>query len=98
MVMSLHLGRGVAIGSNLPLAEHLETPQIRKSIDRKKKEFMESNMILDLGRQEDTCGYCTAMVWSAEYTGRHVGSGPKGYSIYCGKGKVQLPLLREPPP
>lgn len=35
------------------------------------------------------------MVWGAEFTGRHVGSGPKGYSICCGKGKVQLPLLRE---
>ncbi|XP_074339091.1 uncharacterized protein LOC141677199 isoform X4 [Apium graveolens] len=95
---AVELREGAAIGSNLPLAERLETPQIRKSIDRKKKEFMESNMILNLGRQEETCGYCTAMVWSAEYTGRHVGSGAKGYSICCGKGKVQLPLLREPPP
>ena len=35
---------------------------------------------------------------AAEFTGRHVGGGPKGYSICCGKGKVQLPLLRETPP
>ncbi|KAK1394840.1 ATP-dependent DNA helicase PIF1 [Heracleum sosnowskyi] len=38
-----------------------------------------------------------AQVWGAEFTGRHVGPGPKGYSICYGKGKVQLPLLREPP-
>lgn len=36
-------------------------------------------------------------MWAAEYTGRHVGTGPKGYSICCQKGKVQLPLLRETP-
>ncbi|KAK1401606.1 ATP-dependent DNA helicase PIF1 [Heracleum sosnowskyi] len=38
------------------------------------------------------------MVWPAEFTGRHVGNGPKGYSICCTKGKVQLPLLQETPP
>lgn len=37
------------------------------------------------------------MVWSAEFTGRHVESGPQGYSICCSKGKVNLPLLRKTP-
>lgn len=58
---------------------------------------MENNAVLDIGRQEETCGFYKAKVWAAEFTGRHVGMGPKGYSICCGKGKVQLPLLREPP-
>ncbi|KAK1365936.1 hypothetical protein POM88_041497 [Heracleum sosnowskyi] len=35
---------------------------------------------------------------SASSEGRHVGTEPKGYSIFCGKGKVQLPPLHEPPP
>ncbi|KAK1370908.1 hypothetical protein POM88_037000 [Heracleum sosnowskyi] len=52
----------------------------------------------DIGRPDQVCGYCTAQVWAAELTGRHIGSGPKGYSICCGKGKVHLPLLREAPP
>lgn len=59
---------------------------------------VESNLILDLGRQDQTCGCCVAKVWAAEFTGRHVGNAPEGYSICCGKGKVQLPLLRETPP
>lgn len=58
----------------------------------------ERNAVLDLGRQEQTCGFCAAHVWAAEFTGRHVGTGPKGYSICCSKGKVQLPLLRQTPP
>ncbi|XP_074356462.1 uncharacterized protein LOC141696181 [Apium graveolens] len=59
---------------------------------------VESKKILNIGRQEEICGFCTAHIWAAEFTGRHVGTGPKGYSICCGKGKVQLPLLRETPP
>lgn len=57
----------------------------------------ESNMVLNLGAQDQVCGFCQAHVWAAEFTGRHVGSGPKGFSICCGKGKVQLPMLRETP-
>ncbi|KAK1370445.1 hypothetical protein POM88_036537 [Heracleum sosnowskyi] len=59
---------------------------------------VETNTVLDVGRQEETCGFCAAQVWAAEFTGRHVGPGPKGYSICCEKGKVQLPLLRQTPP
>ncbi|KAK1384411.1 hypothetical protein POM88_022148 [Heracleum sosnowskyi] len=59
---------------------------------------VETHTVLDVGRQEETCGFCAAQVWVAEFTGCHVGLGPKGYSICCGKGKVQLPLLRETPP
>lgn len=59
---------------------------------------MQSNAILSLGNQDETCAFCKAQVWAAEFTGRHVGTGPKGYSICCGKGKVQLPLLRTTPP
>ncbi|KAK1374380.1 hypothetical protein POM88_030573 [Heracleum sosnowskyi] len=56
-----------------------------------------NNSILDIGDPDQHCGCCAAHVWQAEYTGRHSGSGPKGYSICCGKGKVQLPLLQETP-
>lgn len=59
---------------------------------------METNTVLDIGMQQETCGFCEAQVWAAEFTGRHVGPGPKGFTICCGKGKVQLPLLRETPP
>ncbi|KAK1363668.1 hypothetical protein POM88_039229 [Heracleum sosnowskyi] len=44
------------------------------------------------------CGSASSEGMGAEFTCRHVGTDPKGYSICCGKGKVQLPLLREPPP
>ncbi|KAK1394749.1 hypothetical protein POM88_013805 [Heracleum sosnowskyi] len=47
---------------------------------------------------ESAGGSNGAQVWAAEFTGRHVGTGPKGYSICCSKGKVQLPMLRETPP
>ncbi|KAK1360978.1 hypothetical protein POM88_045452 [Heracleum sosnowskyi] len=83
--------------SNTGGTEIGESRRMRSSINKRKKEFMESNTILDLGKQEETCGFCRAQVWAAEFTGRHVGTGPKGYSICCGKGKVQLPLLRVPP-
>ncbi|KAK1383681.1 hypothetical protein POM88_021416 [Heracleum sosnowskyi] len=75
-----------------------ESQRMRKYIDQQKNFFWESNTILDVGRQEETCGFCAAQVWAVEFTGRHVGTGPKGYSICCSKGKVQLPLLRETPP
>ncbi|KAK1380229.1 hypothetical protein POM88_026973 [Heracleum sosnowskyi] len=56
-----------------------------------------NNIILDIGDPDQHCGCCAAHVWQAEYTGRPSGPGPKGYSICCGKGKVQLPLLQETP-
>ncbi|XP_074355017.1 uncharacterized protein LOC141693724 [Apium graveolens] len=59
---------------------------------------VENNTVHNIGRPEETCSFCTGRVWAAEFTGRHVGTGPKGYSICCGKGKVQLSLLRETPP
>ncbi|XP_074356465.1 uncharacterized protein LOC141696184 [Apium graveolens] len=65
---------------------------------RKLLGVLESEKILNIVRQEEICGFCTTHIWAAEFTGRYVGTGPKGYSICCGKGKVQLPLLRETPP
>ncbi|XP_063942080.1 uncharacterized protein LOC108218842 isoform X3 [Daucus carota subsp. sativus] len=64
----------------------------------KKSAFYSSNSILDIGKQDHSCGFCGARVWTAEFTGRATGNGPRGYSICCGKGKVHLPLLREAPP
>ncbi|KAK1389884.1 hypothetical protein POM88_018062 [Heracleum sosnowskyi] len=87
----------MATVSNTGGTEIGESRRMRSSINQRKKEFMEGNTILDLGKQEETCGFCRALVWGAEFTGRHVGTGPKGYSICCGKGKVQLPQLRVPP-
>ncbi|XP_074372473.1 uncharacterized protein LOC141713116 [Apium graveolens] len=57
-----------------------------------------NNTILDIGPQDQACRFCGALVWAAEFTGKHVGMSPKAYSIYCTKGKVQLPLLKETPP
>ncbi|KAK1370912.1 hypothetical protein POM88_037004 [Heracleum sosnowskyi] len=76
----------------------LESPRRRNHIDRRKASFASGITAHDIGRPDQVCGYCTAQVWAAEFTGRHIGSGPKGYSICCGKGKVHLPLLREAPP
>ncbi|KAK1350657.1 hypothetical protein POM88_054624 [Heracleum sosnowskyi] len=76
----------------------LESPRRRNHIDRRKASFASGITTHDIGRPDQVCGYCTAQVWAAEFTGRHIGSGPKGYSICCGKGKVHLPLLREAPP
>ncbi|KAK1359002.1 hypothetical protein POM88_043476 [Heracleum sosnowskyi] len=76
----------------------METPRQRTNIDKRKREFASSNTILDIGAQDQICGYYDAVVWAAEFTGRHVGPGPKGYSICCSKGKVLLPLLQPTPP
>lgn len=65
----------------MPVKESLlgeESRRMRRSMDRKKKEFMETNTILTMGKQEETCGYCKAQLWAAEFTGRHVGTGRKG--------------------
>ncbi|KAK1394686.1 hypothetical protein POM88_013742 [Heracleum sosnowskyi] len=76
----------------------LDSPRRRNHIDRGKASFASGVATHDIGMPDQVCGYCTAQVWAAEFTGRHVGSGPKGYSICCGKGKVHLPLLSETPP
>ncbi|XP_017225164.2 uncharacterized protein LOC108201383 [Daucus carota subsp. sativus] len=74
-----------------------ETRRQRLFIDKKKKEFNDNNDVLSMGTPDQTCGSCQAIVWPAEFTGRHVGPGPMSYSICCSKGKVQLSFLRVPP-
>lgn len=49
----------------------LETPRQRTYIDKKKEKFAASNIVLDIGEQNQACGYCGALVWAAEFTGRH---------------------------
>ncbi|KAK1386076.1 hypothetical protein POM88_023811 [Heracleum sosnowskyi] len=71
--------------------------QLRRRLNKRKQTFAANNSILDIGDPDQHCGCCAAHVWRAEYTGRPSGPGPKGYSICCGKGKVQLPLLQETP-
>ncbi|XP_074326125.1 uncharacterized protein LOC141664128 [Apium graveolens] len=75
-----------------------ETPRQRGHIDKKKREFAAANAKLDIGDHDQVCAYCGALVWEEEFTGRHVGPGPRAYSICCSKGKVLLPLLRPTPP
>lgn len=48
-----------------------ESQQTRKLIDHQKKEFLESNTIPDLGRQDETCGFCVAQACAAEFTLLH---------------------------
>ncbi|XP_063937489.1 uncharacterized protein LOC108196003 isoform X2 [Daucus carota subsp. sativus] len=74
-----------------------ETRRQRASINKKKKEFNDINVVLNMGMPTQTCGSYQAQVWAEEFTGRHAGAGAKSYSICCGKGKVQLPFLRVPP-
>nr|XP_017234917.1 PREDICTED: uncharacterized protein LOC108208855 isoform X2 [Daucus carota subsp. sativus] len=74
-----------------------EFPRRRTNINKKKADFATNNTKLDIGAQDQVCGCCGALVWAAEFTGKHGGAGPKAYSICCGKGKVQLPLLEETP-
>ncbi|KAK1380074.1 hypothetical protein POM88_026818 [Heracleum sosnowskyi] len=81
---------GGAIGRGMLFESSLQ----RRRINQKKKTFVASNSILDIGDLAQQCGYCGAHVWQAEYTGRHSGPGPKGYSICCGKGKKIQKNLR----
>ncbi|KAK1389292.1 ATP-dependent DNA helicase PIF1 [Heracleum sosnowskyi] len=75
-----------------------ETPLRRRNINLRKTAFASANAKHDLGNPGQVCRFCGAYVWKDEFTGRHVGQGPKAYSICCGKGKVQLPLLQATPP
>ncbi|KAK1384701.1 hypothetical protein POM88_022436 [Heracleum sosnowskyi] len=50
--------------------------------------IVERNTVLDVDKQEETCSFCAAHVWKHEFKRRHLGPGPKGFSICCGKVKV----------
>lgn len=43
------------------------------------------------------CQFCGAIVWSQEQTILQKQKKSGGFSICCGEGKIELPLLREPP-
>ncbi|KAK9682575.1 hypothetical protein RND81_10G083000 [Saponaria officinalis] len=44
-----------------------------------------------------SCQYCNAVVWSEESSGNLSENGLPQFSICCQKGKVRLPLLKDPP-
>ena len=53
---------------------------------------------LDIGNPIMQCKQCQAMMWYGERMLKHRhGTNPK-FSLWCGNGKVQLPLLQTPPP
>lgn len=45
-----------------------ESKRMRKSIDQRKKQFWENNIVLDVGRQEETCGFCAAKVKTCQWS------------------------------
>ncbi|KAK1394567.1 hypothetical protein POM88_013623 [Heracleum sosnowskyi] len=72
-----------------------ETPRKRNNIDKRKQAF---GKVIKLFFCTRVAGLALTAVPLLQLPTMHVGGGPKGYSICCGKGKVQLPLLRETPP
>ena len=53
----------------------------------------------NFGPPKYTCQYCGALLWYEERTTKTKQTTRPIFSFYCmGGGRVQLPLLREPPP
>ncbi|XP_045800265.1 uncharacterized protein LOC123894338 [Trifolium pratense] len=52
---------------------------------------------INFGMPEFTCKWCHAELWFEERAEKSRAGPDIGFSICCGKGKVQLPLLKKPP-
>ncbi|KAK7300142.1 hypothetical protein RJT34_10977 [Clitoria ternatea] len=53
--------------------------------------------ILDIGDPVYQCEHCKAFIWSDERLSKSKNSKNPKFSLCCMEGKVQLPLLKEPP-
>lgn len=51
----------------------------------------------DIGDQWIECEYCHAYMWYQERINKYKHSAIPKYQLCCGRGKIQLPLLDEPP-
>lgn len=56
-----------------------------------------TNLHLELGYPDRTCFFCGAKMWKYERTSEQQRLNALGFSICCGEGKVDLPLLRQTP-
>ncbi|CAK8563300.1 unnamed protein product [Lathyrus sativus] len=52
----------------------------------------------DIGDPLVECRYCKAMMWYQERMNKSSHSANPKFSLCCGNGKVELPLLKQPPP
>ncbi|KAF8048014.1 hypothetical protein N665_2724s0004 [Sinapis alba] len=52
---------------------------------------------LDEGDPEYTCGHCGAIMWYGERINKRKNSRNPSFTLCCGQGQVQLPLLKDPP-
>ncbi|XP_058742571.1 uncharacterized protein LOC131615076 [Vicia villosa] len=51
----------------------------------------------DIGSPLIECGYCKAMMWYQERMHKSTHSANPKFMMCCGNGKVELPILRQPP-
>lgn len=51
----------------------------------------------DIGDPIMQCQECEASVWYHERTRKNINATNPKFSMCCGDGKVQLPLLKKPP-
>ena len=52
---------------------------------------------IDEGDPSYTCGYCNAIMWYGERLNKRKNSRNPTFTLCCGQGQVQLPLLKDPP-
>lgn len=52
---------------------------------------------IDEGDPEYTCVHCGAIMWYNERLNRRKNSQSPSFTLCCGHGQVQLPLLKDPP-
>ncbi|CAN7011775.1 unnamed protein product, partial [Brassica oleracea var. botrytis] len=52
---------------------------------------------IDEGDPSYTCGYCNVIMWYGERLNKRKNSRNPTFTLCCGQGQVQLPLLKDPP-
>ncbi|KAF1893116.1 hypothetical protein Lal_00015547 [Lupinus albus] len=60
--------------------------------------FQEHQGYSDIGDPIIECHHCGALMWYQERKHKHRNTSMPKYELCCGDGKVQIPLLKTPPP
>ncbi|XP_056685898.1 uncharacterized protein [Spinacia oleracea] len=81
--------------------EHRSDEHISNQIDvqqqtskRQKRKYTE---VWNFGKPTHTCSDCGAIMWYEERAKKDSNNSLTKFSIYCRKGKIELPLLQNPP-
>ncbi|MCH79880.1 ATP-dependent DNA helicase PIF1 [Trifolium medium] len=77
-----------------------DTSDVANDIEKCKSTLYASSEIegfVDFGLPEFTCKWCHAELWYEERAEKSKTGPDVEFSICCGKGKVELPLLKKPP-